>query len=400
MNEHIKKFLTNGALLMSAKAIQILMPLITLPLILSSLPITEYGKFSALFATSLLIGVFIQNGFLFFLPRKVSEIRNNEELSKLLLNVLFFQLMLSVPLSMSYALYVFLNEFDVNVGSAVAIYSFVVLQIITPFWFFQGLQKAGTVLILQFMSSSLMLIILLILRNELTIHKLSLSYFFTHFIVFITSLILTRSIRVGLYDQLSITYIRNILKVAKPEFYQQISPNLYNNGLVVFLSTQLDSQTFGILSVALRVIGALIGMITSLCLASYPIIVKMRAVLVPLNILVVLSGLLATFTLYLLSDPISVFLVPRNSEMASFYLKLLSFSPFLIAVSRSVGINFLNLIGKQKIAQNYVIYNSITFGCLGVVFILFNPIFGFIASIMLARLSLAMHGIFYYNKYR
>lgn len=393
-------FFSDGAFLVGAKAIQILMPLVTLPIILTSLSIADYGTFSALLATSTLISILIQYGFLYFLPRKVSETGDRDELVKLLLNVLSFQFLLALPLSLIYLGYVYANGFDIDFGTALAIYFFVVLQILTPLWYFQGLQKTNIVLLLQLMSSFLLLTALLILHDNLTIYTLSLSHLLISFLVFFTAALLSGSIRKDFYNYLSYKYIKAILKSAKPEFYQQISPNLYNNGLVVLLSTQIENQTFGIFSVALKVTNAFLGVVTSLCLASYPIIVRTRQSLETLNSIVVLSALMLTLIIWLMASKISLFLLPEHYEEMSFYLRQLSLSPLFIALSRTFGINYLNLIGKQKIAQRYIVRTSIVFGCIGTILIINDPLLGFVVSVMLARLSLAVHGIFYYNRYR
>jgi polysaccharide transporter, PST family len=392
----VKSFIGNSIFIMGAKALQILMPLITLPLILGSLPISEYGKFSSLLATSTLISVITQYGFLYFLPKKVSESQNNNELSKLLANVLFFQLACAFFMSVAYFFYIHVSGIEVNLKSAIVIYLFVTLQIITPIWFFQGLQKKVTILLLQLTSSLLLMIVLLITQTSLTLSLLSFNYLLVNCSVFLSALFLTKSIALNSWQYLSLNYIINLLQGGRSEFIQQIFPNLYNNGLVVLLSTQLDSQTFGIFSVALKVVNAFLGMITAACLASLPIIVRARKAVQPLNALVTLIGFILSVILYVFADVISNFLLSENSKEVSFYLRLLSPSPFFISISRAIGINYLNLIGKQKIAQRYTVQISVAFGVLGSSLIFYVPLIGFISSVMLARFSLALCGLYFH----
>lgn len=381
---------------MAAKGIQTLMPLVTLPMILKSLPISEYGTFSALLAASTLIGVVTQYGFLYFLPRKVSEIQNKEELSQLLVNVLLFQVALAFPLSLIYLAYIFVSGISTNYTLAMEIYFFVILQIITPMWFFQGCQRNFTIILLQLMSSFFIFTALFIFQNSLTLNQLTFSYLLVYCAVFLTSIVFTHSFGIHSFRYLNFNFIKGLVNDAKSEFFQQIFPNLYNNGLVVLLSTQLDSQTFGVFSVALKVTNAFLGMVISICLASYPIIVRARNALNPLNSLVILSGLTLSVILFGLADYIAVFLLSENSVEVSFFLRLLSPSPLLISISRSLGFNYLNLIGKQMIAQNYTIWISVVFGILGAVLILYAPIIGFVSSIILARFSLAACGGYFY----
>lgn len=376
-----------------ARLLQIATPILLVPLIITSVGIDEFGRFSYGIVVSSIFCIIVQHGLHFYLPREVAKVCDDKrKLSFLFFDAISLQIVLAIIAFLIFNLYLLYESKSYNIEYQL-IFGFTVIQILIPYWLFQGLQKMHLVAYLQTSQSILLICTLILIPKDIIDIKL---ISFTYFFIYTFSLLMSIWLSIKVTEMrlnLPNTYrVCAIYKGAWSEFVQQLAPNMYNSGLIFLFGMHVTNTEFAIFNIAQRIVTAASSLAISACQAVYPAMILKPALFPKYNLALVSFSAIITILILFIPKELIAFVASSEDEEIMNVLMYLSISPVLLCISRVYGPNFLNFIGKNRLVQNYITLTSIAFGTIGYLTISSNPLTALLSCLIGARLLIAVFG--------
>jgi len=345
-----RKRLTGNFLSLSIlQALNYILPLITLPYLVRVLGPEKYGLIS--FAQAF-IGYFIMitdYGFGLSATREVSIYRDDKEkvseifssvmTVKILLGILSFVVLglvlLSVPkFGQDWLIYIF--TFGMVIGN-----------ILFPVWFFQGVEKMKWITILNIVARGIFTVCIFIF-----VHKES-DYLNVAIINSLGSLVAGIISLIVIFKNFKVKFvfpkiesIKHQLKEGWHIFISNIATSLYTTSNTFILGLFTNNTIVGYYSGAEKIIKAVEGLISPISQTIYPYLSKLvseskEKALVFLQKLTKFIGgttFLVSLLIFILSPLIVKIILGDQYQQSILPLRILSFIPFIIALSNIFGI--------------------------------------------------------------
>ena len=235
-----KQIIENFFSLSVLNALNVLLPLITLPYILHVVGKANYGAYSYVYAVLQYVILFSTYGFNFSATKQISQCRDDAQaVSRIYNSVIACKGVIAVLLS-GLLLVCSRIVFKDGVGVLMFLYGLgmVVGDIFTPVWLFQGMEKMKYMTIVNASSKILFtILIFIVVREQDDFDLLILLNSFGYILAGLLSLILVyRQFHVGLY-RTTWKDIRFQLKEGSAVFGSTFGMNLYRNANKFFLPT-------------------------------------------------------------------------------------------------------------------------------------------------------------------
>lgn len=376
------------------KGLNFLIPLITLPFLLTKLDPATFGLI--VFAESLIFYFqsFTDYGFNLSGTRDISKnIDNASKINQAFNEIMFGKVLLSIFGFFILLIFLFISEkLGRNKDIFIVTYFIVIGQAITPMWFYQGIEKMRFIALFNLFSRILFLILLfsLIKSND--------DYFLVPVInaisycsIGLISMVFTiHHFKIVLKPNFKAIF--NRLKTDFNIFISSITPTLYNNTSTFLLGVIAGSVVLGQYSAANKIIEVTNVIIYTISSVIYPFLNRRFEFHTKFAVATIAIASFLSICLFILSFYLANIFGPdyKNSEAL---LRFMSINPLLLAIICMYGSNYLLIKNQDKIVKNITIVCSI-FGI--IVAFLTIPIFGYWGAAITLTFSRACLGGFYF----
>lgn len=400
-SEDKKRVINNFLSLVVLRGFQFIIPLITLPYLIRTIGIENFGLLNYAVSLGFFFGAVIQFGFSVTATREIARYRDDHvNLEKIYSNTISVSIILSVVSVFIFALIVFAVE---NFYKYLSVYFFtivfIVFQSLFPIWFFQGLEKMKYITYISLSSSVLYLMLLLVFVNgKSDFYLVPLLNATISMVTFLFSIMLIKKKFKVFYKPPSFQEVKETFNNGCNAFISQFAPNLYNNATVFMLGFFANNVSVGLYTSATKIVDAILSFGYILSNAFFPYLSRNLRKHKFFQKLMIISGSVLTIFTFIFSEVITKFLFGSGNVEISPYLKFMSLSIILIFISITYGTNYLMLVGRDRIVKNISLVTSITFFVFSLFVIPIFGIWGGVATLIGARLVMAVFQYFYYLK--
>lgn len=374
--------------LMALRGFDLIIPLITLPYLVRTVGVENFGRIGFALSLSLYFGALIQYGFSVSATRAIARGRDSKiELCKIYSKTIFLSLFLSLVSMILCCLIIFIvPELKKNYDLYLLTLASVIFQALFPVWFFQGMERMKYIAIFSSLSKlSILIGLFLFVRNPDDYIIVPLLNALAALLVLMFSGYLIWSV----FDvRLEIPSVRDVKDLAfndRHSFINQFAPNLYNNSSVFILGVFSGPAYVGIYLAATKVIDAFCSIAYVLSSVFLPYLSRNFSNHRYFERFMFIAGVAGSMFTFFLSDYIALFLFSNDGSSVSDYIKYLSPCVAIIFLTLVYGTNGLMLIGQDHILKNISLYVSLTFFFVALLLIQFIGIYGSIISLVGAR---------------
>lgn len=402
-----KDFMINFFSLTVFQAIELLIPLITIPFIISKVGAEKFGLISFAVVFSYFFQLIIDFGFNTISTRDISIHKNDiQKTTQIFNNTINSKLILSVFCFIVFIIIVFCFE-KFNSNIEIFIFTFISLigQSLIPIWFFQGLQESKYLTILSFIGRfSYLLFILIFLKTEndyllIPIFN-SIGYFISAVIAFI---IINKKHKI-IFSIITIKDFKEQLYKGKFMFLSEIK--LY---FISYLNVLLLGLISGNVAVAYfvgaeKIIRAISNLFVPIQNSLFPVLATnlnnnkletTRLIKKGLPIAIAFLLLFSVF-LFLFSEHIIVLILGIEMNNSVIVFKILSLVPLLTFLDLFFGKQILLNLNKEKQFFKVILFIAIINIPLIYYFISNFGYIGASISQLITQILLVI-GMFYYS---
>ena len=254
-------------------ALNVLLPLVTLPYILHIVGKANYGVYSYVYAIVQYVILFSTYGFNFSATKQISQCRDDKQsVSRIYSAVTACKGLIALSLS---AVLLLLSQwvFKDAIGTWMFIYGLgmIIGDIFTPIWLFQGMEKMKYMTIVNASSKILFtILIFLLVRVSDDYQMLILLNSCGYLLAGILSIILVRRQFHLRIDKTTWTDICLQLKEGKEVFGSTFGMNLYRNANIIILRQFVTDDIVGLYSAAEKVVKGFQSLISPAAQALFP----------------------------------------------------------------------------------------------------------------------------------
>lgn len=398
-----KRLISNFFSLIILRGFQFLIPLVTLPYLVRTIGIEKFGLVNFALSLGLYFGAVIQFGFGITATREIARNRQDStKLAQIYSTTLMASVFLAGISALIYLGVVFsFNKFNNNISLYLATLMFIVFQSLFPVWFFQGMEKMKYVTLLSLGTSTIFLISLFVFVKKeddfIFVPLLNAAAAFITLIIAIT--LINKKFKIN-FILPKIKEIKSTYRNGHHAFVSQLAPNFYNNSAVLLLGLLTNNTLVGLYTAATRVIDAVISFAYILSNTFLPYLSRNLQHHKVFQKIMLASGLALTIATLIAAEWITTLLFSVDNLEVVTYIQGLAISILLLFITTTYGTNFLMLIGKDRVVRNIALYTSLIFFSIAMLFISYWGIWGAIATLVGARLTMMLSTVMFYCKYK
>lgn len=397
--ENKKRLISNFFSLSVLRGFQFLIPLITLPYLVRTIGIENFGLVNFALSLGLYFGAIIQFGFGITATREIARHRDDPvKLAQIYSATLTASVLLALISAMLFTAIVLSFEiFYKHLDLYLFTLAFIVFQSLFPVWFFQGMEKMKYITFLTLGTSAMFLVSLfLFVKQQDDFVLVPLLNAVAAFIKLIISIALIKKqfkVKITKPSGQEITYL---LKEGRHAFIIQLAPNFYNNSSIFLLGIFTNNTSVGIYTAALRVIEALMSFGQILTNTFLPYLSRGLKNHNAFIKLMLFSGTALTISAIVFSESITVLLYGEKNPVIATYIALLSPWIILIFIRNALGVNYLMLVGYEKEYKDIILYSSVFALIIAFIAIPYLDIYG---AVLVINVSAIMMIFFTYKLY-
>lgn len=401
--ENKKRLISNFFSLSVLRGFQFLIPLITLPYLVRTIGIENFGLVNFALSLGLYFGAVIQFGFGITATREIARHRDDPiKLAQIYSATLSASLLLAIISAVLFTLIVFsVDKFNAYLNLYLFTIAFIVFQSLFPIWFFQGMEKMKYITFLS-LGTSLMFLISLFafVKQQDDFVLVPLLHAIAALITFTLSIGLIRKQFKVKFTTPKWYEIKNTYQEGRHAFISQLAPNLYNNSAVFILGLFTNNTIVGLYTAATKVIDAAISFAYILSNTFFPYLSRNLTRHKLFQKIMLGSGLVLTVSTFAFAEEITKILFSADNIEIATYIEWLAICIILLFASMTYGTNYLMLIGKDRVVKNISLYTSIAFFLIALLVIPMFGIWGAIGVLICARATLALIQLSYYYKFK
>lgn len=391
-----RRLIENFFSLSILNALNVLLPLLTLPYILHVVGKANYGAYSYVYVVVQYVILFSTYGFNFSATKQISQCRDDDATVSSIYSAVTASKAL-IAVAVSFVLFLFSKlVFKDDAGVLMFIYGLgmVVGDIFTPIWLFQGLEKMKYVTIVNASSKILFsVLIFVVIRSADDADLLILLNSFGYMLAGLLSLILV-------YRQFNLRLRRvkwsdvfSQLKDGSAVFGSTFCINLYRNANVIILKQFVGDDIVGVYSAAEKVVKGFQSIISPAAQALFPHLSRrfkgqsykanidlLRKISIPFTAVV----LVVTVLVYIFAPLISDILCGKDFVATVPLIRIMTLVILFGEINYLVGIvGLINMNGQAQFFRSVIIT-----GVFSVIFmLLFAPSGGATAAAWAMSLS-------------
>lgn len=276
MQKSHKRLIENIFSLSLLNGINMIIPLVTLPYLIKTIGIANYGSYSIVYAMIQYGILFSAYGFSFSTTQQISINRDNiETVSAIFGSVIVARLMIAIVAMIIMAI-ICIAAFDSKYFLMYLLgLGMIIGDILNPTWLYQGMEKMRFMTIINFISKTLFTVLIFIfIRNQSDYLYVTLLNSCGFLIAgFISCIIGIKYFKLSLKLP-KFTHIKDQLKNGWYIFLSTICMTLYRNSNIFILGFFLSPAMIGIYSGAEKVIKAAQAVTTPISNALFPFVAK------------------------------------------------------------------------------------------------------------------------------
>jgi PST family polysaccharide transporter len=390
---------SNFASLTVLRGFQFLIPLITLPYLVRTIGIENFGLVNFALSLGLYFGAIIQFGFGITATREIARYRDDPvRLTQIYSATLSATMILAVISAVLFTFIVLsVEKFNTHLNLYLFTLAFIVFQSLFPIWFFQGMEKMKYITFLSLGTSLMFLIALfMFVKEESDFVLVPLLQAVAAMITFLLSIFLIRKEFKVIYKRPSWLEIKTIFIEGRHAFISQLAPNLYNNSAVFLIGLFTNNTVVGFYTAATKVIDAIISFGYILSNTFLPYLSRNLSRHKLFQKIMLVSGVVLTLATFLFTEWIAQLLFGRENLVIGEYIAWLSITIFFAYSFLTYNTNYLMLIGKDNLAKNIALYVSVFASLSGVILIYFYGIFGAIITMIISRFLMSALSYYFY----
>lgn len=395
--------LSNFLSLTTLQLFSYILPLITLPYLVTKLTEEFYGIVMFSQSFTMFFSIVIDFGFGLSAVREIASCKGNKrKIEEIYSSIIIIK---SILLIISFFLLVTIIYFFSRFSQYQIIYLisflYVIGQAYFPIWLFQGIEKMKFITIIS-------IIIRIIFTSSIFIFIKDSSDFYLVPLIngvgtIIGAIIALYIIRYKLFIKFRLQSINNIIYYFKDSFkyfISRISVNIYTSSNAFILGILTNNVIVGYYSMAEQLYKAMISMMGPLINSLYPYMVKNKNIVLFKKIIIYLSILcfLGCVFLFFTDKYLLYFLYKDNTNdltIIVFDIFILVF--FIASLSSMLGYPFLGAMGYPDKANNSVIYGGLFhITLLGLIYYFYNiSIINIVIITLLTELFIFLYRIVY-----
>jgi polysaccharide transporter, PST family len=399
--ENKRRLISNFMSLTVLRGFQFLIPLITLPYLVRTIGIENFGLVNFALSLGLYFGAIIQFGFSITATREIARHRDDSaKLVQIYSATLTASILLALASAILFTLIVFLfDKFNSHLNLYLFTLVFVVFQNLFPIWFFQGMEKMKYITFLTLGTNLIFLVSLFVFVKQeddfVLVPLLNATAAFITFVIAIA--LINKQFKVS-FTTPGIQEIKSIYQNGHHAFISQLAPNFYNNSAVFFLGLFSNNLLVGVYAAATKVIDAIISFAYIISNTFLPYLSRNLKIHKVFEKIMLLSGLILTLVTFVMAEWITELLYSADNIEVSLYIQWLSIAIFFGFGYLTYSTNYLMISGQEKVAKNISLYVSSVAFFWTILLTYLYGIEGAVISVLIARAALSFFSFIYYKR--
>ncbi len=387
-NKDARALVSNFLWLSLLKVLGYVFPLITLPYLSRVIGVDGFGEIAFALSVVVLIETFTDFGFNYTATRDVARNRDDILLvSKIFSNVFWAKILLMiVGFIVLCVLILLIPQFFENRLILLLTFLYIPGHILFPEWLFQAFEKMKYITILNVISKAIFTILIFIVIKEKDDYVwqpllTAVGYTFSGCIAvyYIITKFGIKILKPCLED------IVSTIKGSFNMFITLIFPNLYTQLPISYLRVINGEQAVGFYSSGERFYAIINQLFTVLSRVFYPFLSRRLEKHRVYEIISCIGSILSAVVLYCgASLFVQLFYTPEFNEAIK-VIKILSISPIAYFLINTYGVNYLVLIGKEKLYRDITIIYSVLGLIIALLMIPQYSYIGFTISLVITR---------------
>lgn len=401
MTKDIKTLFSNFLSLSLLKGVQVLIPLLTIPYLVSNLGLEKYGLVAFSLAYCTYFGVIIQFGFSISATKNIALCKNdNIELGRVYSRTLLSAVLLTF---FCLILFCFIGNFFSKIKSNFTFhlitFMFVIFQSLNPFWFYQGVEKMKFITVLNLCTTILFVLgIVLFVKHESDYIMVPLFNATSALISLIFSLYLIHERFNVKFRMPPINEVRLVFVEGYHAFLNQLAPNSYKSTAFVLLGMLTTNSIVGVYSIAIKIIDGIVNIAYILSITFLPYLARSQVAHSKFQILMLICGFFFAILIFGTNEYILYALFGTVDDVISSCIMWLSPSIFFSFVYLTYNTNYLMIYGYERIAKNIAVISSLIMLFATYFLILSYGLNGAVASMILGRFTFSALSFVYFRK--
>ena len=357
-----KRLVANFFSLVVLRGFQFLIPLITLPYLVRTIGIENFGLVNFALSLCIYFGAIIQFGFGITATREISRHRDDPiKLAQIYSVTLTASISLAlVSAALFTAIVLSFEKFNNNLDLYFFTFVFIVFQSLFPIWFFQGMEKMKYITFLSLSASVFFLVTLFVfVKQKDDFVLVPMLNAISAMMTFIFALVLIKK-------QFKIDYmipewqeIKKIYTEGNHAFITQLVPNLYTNSVTFFLGFFAGNAVVGLFVSASKIIDAVGSTAYIFSNACLPLLSRNIDRHNAFQKIMLAVGLALTIVLIAATEKITTFMYGSINNIVTLYVQALALAIPLIFIQITYGSNYLMLTGNEKQFKSIVLLASV-----------------------------------------
>lgn len=386
-NKDAKVLLSNFISLYIVQLTNLAVPLITLPYLIKTIGLEQYGVISMAFALVVYFEALTDFSFKVTATRDVSVFRD----SQIKLRLIYSKVMMIKAITFLISVVVFLTLVVVfpifKENSTVYLLTLLTLlaQVLLPDWFFQGIEKLKRITIINLVIRLLFVsLIFVFIKNE--------SDFWIYPLLIGSGAVVSGLIgQFILLKEYNIKFVlvkrRSIVQTINsnvPIFINQFLPTLYNSSGALILGFLHGSTDVGVYSATRKIVDLTIAFLTTISRVFFPFLSRNnKHFSIYRNLMLITSGVLFVSILVFSNLILAFFNISHPAAWIA--LLLLALGIFGFALNNIYGLNYFAIIRQDKILMRNTLSSSLIGLLLSFPFIFYYGITGTAINLTFSR---------------
>ena len=336
------QFLKNFFFVLINQGTNFLILIITFPFLVNKVGVNNYGIVSYSLSISFLLSTCIDYGFSIYATRLSSiEKNNNDKLSLIFSTVIFTKIIIFIVLCIGILAIYILGNILLDKVSILGIVLYLIGQVLSQMWLFQGIEKLGYITTANFISKIILLLLIFTIIEKPEQYKyVTLLYGFSNAASGIIMMWFTL-FNLKLKILLEFKIVKKYIIESFASFLGIAFVSLANYTNTIIIGSMLSSSSTGAYSIAEKVIMIIWQVLVVFSQAMYPRVLNyilqdknelhsfLRKIYVPfLLLIVVISVIINVF-----AKEIVLMISSNNINLAVSALKVLSFVPIVVCLN-------------------------------------------------------------------
>lgn len=367
-SEDGKLVLTNFVSLSVLQALNVILPLITMPYLVRILGAEYFGLLAIATSVIAYFSIITNYGFDITATREISVNRENKSrIIEIYSSVMILKFLFLVVSLILLSVVVFsIEKFAVNWEIYYLTFLVLIGQVLFPVWFFLGMERMKYITYLNVVSKTLFTISIFLLVKKQSDYFIvpiltSLGFFF---VAFYSIFIISKKFGIHFKFQKTAT-LKYHLYTGWHIFISNISVTLYTTTTIVLLGFFTNNTIVGYYSIADKLISGIKQLIAPISQTLYPFISRKaeeskEAVLVIIKKITLISislSLLLTIGIFVFADELLLLVFGNEAKNSILIFKILTIVPLLVVIDTLFG-TLLMLVFKRNKEYSRIILSA------------------------------------------